>query len=66
MEKRMNKLNNKDQMLKQIAHLTKKMELVYEAGQEGISYVGTANYPDRESSAHRKLQEVYYSDKHQG
>jgi hypothetical protein len=35
----MDKRNSKDQMLKQIAHLTYKLEKVYEIGQEGISYV---------------------------
>jgi hypothetical protein len=49
-------------MLKQIAHLTYKLEKVYEIGQEGISYVGAANYAEREQRATRNLAAAFYDE----
>jgi hypothetical protein len=58
----MDKRSSKDQMLKQIAHLTYKLERVYEIGQEGISYVGAANSAEREQRAARNLGAAFYDE----
>jgi hypothetical protein len=58
----MDKRNSKEQMLKQIAHMTYKLEKVYEIGQEGISYVGAANYAEREQRATRNLAAAFYDE----
>ena len=58
----MDKRNSKEQMLEQIRHLTYKLEKVYEIGQEGIAYVGAANYAEREAKALSNLDAAFYDE----
>ncbi len=46
-----------------IKKLEEKVEKLYTAGSNGISYVGRANYAERESEAHEELNKVYYDEK---
>lgn len=55
----MDKRSSKKTMLKRISYLEEKLERVYEAGLEGIQYVGSANYASRESEAIRKLNRAH-------
>jgi len=54
----MDNRNSKKQMLKRIADLQTTLTKVYDAGFDGIEYVGTANYASRESEAKDKLREA--------
>lgn len=49
-----------------IDQLQTKLEAVYEAGREGISYVGAANYAERGQAAHRRLNDAYYGKTAEG
>lgn len=46
----------------EIQALNKKLLAVYEAGNDGIGYVGQANYQGREDEAQRKLDEAMYGE----
>ena len=58
----MNKRNSKETLLTEIHRLTNKLNNVYEAGSDGIGYVGMANYASREHEAQRKLDVAMYGD----
>lgn len=58
----MNQRNSKPQMLKKIDQLTKQLEEVYDAGYEGIEFVGSANYAEREREALNKLHIAMYGE----
>ena len=51
----MDKRNSKEQMLNRITRLEERVEAVYNAGLEGIEYVGASNYSSREQEAKTKL-----------
>ena len=61
----MDKRNSKESMLKHIDYLKHKLDKVYEIGQEGIAYVGSANYAERESKASSDLAAAYYDEIYQ-
>ena len=58
----MDKRNSKRQMLEKIDHLTKKMDIVYDVGRDGIEYVGASNYQEREDEALNKLHRAMYGE----
>jgi hypothetical protein len=54
--------NKIDSLKKEIKELNNRLEKVYNAGYEGIEYVGAANYAERESEARIKLNRAMYGD----
>jgi len=59
-DKRMDKRNSKESMLSRIEYLEEKLVDVFDAGLEGICYVGAANYASREREAISKIEGVMY------
>jgi hypothetical protein len=59
------KRNSKETLLREIKRLgpaNSKINAVYNAGIDGIYYVGRANYIERENEAIRKLNEAMYGE----
>lgn len=59
---KMDMRNSKTRMLEEINTLTKQLEEVYDAGHDGILYVGAANYAEREHEALDKLHRSMYGE----
>ena len=49
-----------NELKEEIAKLTEKLDNVYNAGLEGIQYVGIANYANREAAAIEKLDDAMF------
>jgi hypothetical protein len=60
LEKTMDKRNSKETLLLHIDYLNDKLKNVYEAGCNGIYYVGRANYAEREREARTALDIAMY------
>ena len=58
----MDKRNSKAALLDHIKCLEQRLEKVYLVGQEGINYVGSANYAERELEALSNLDAAYYDE----
>lgn len=52
----MDKRNSKTNLLNRITELEVRLEAVYQAGLDGIYYVGIANYRSRENAAIERLE----------
>lgn len=48
--------NSKESLVARVKELEKRLDAVYEAGKWGISYVGLANYAERQDDAEEKLE----------
>jgi len=59
----MDRRNSKTSMLNEIKRLEVKLTLVYEAGSDGIGFVGRANYQDRCDEANNRLEEAMWLEK---
>jgi hypothetical protein len=55
--------NSKKRLLERVNELEERIERVYDAGKNGISHVGRANYADREYEANEWIDEAMYGDK---
>lgn len=49
-------------LLEELERLREKLEKVYNAGRSGISYVGKANYDEREREANKRLDDAMYGE----
>ena len=58
----MTKRNSKETLLKEIKRLEDKLQKVFDVGIEGISYVGRANYAEREAEARGLLKDAMYGE----
>ena len=59
---RMDKRNSKETHVAEVNRLADLVENVFQAGENGIAYVGAANYQSRENEARRNLYKAYYGD----